>query len=139
MLDQLYIVISFFFSGIIIGILFDLFRSTRRSFKIPNIIIYIEDTLFWILTGLIIILTIFICTDGQIRLYMILILITGAFIYFSLVSKFVIIINVKLLNLVQSIIHFITQPFKLILNFIKNNIKFKKISKKQWQKQEFML
>lgn len=130
MLDQLYIVISFFFSGIVIGILFDLFRSTRRSFKIPNIIIYIEDTLFWILTGLIIILTIFICTDGQIRLYMILILITGAFIYFSLVSKFVIIINVKLLNLVQSIIHFITQPFKIILNFIKNNIKFKKISKK---------
>lgn len=130
MLDQLYIVISFFFSGIVIGILFDLFRSTRRSFKIPNIIIYIEDTLFWILTGLIIILTIFICTDGQIRLYMILMLITGAFIYFSLVSKFVIIINVKLLNLVQSIIHFITQPFKIILNFIKNNIKFKKISKK---------
>ncbi len=130
MLDQLYIVISFFFSGIVIGILFDLFRSTRRSFKIPNIIIYIEDALFWILTGLIIILTIFICTDGQIRLYMILMLITGAFIYFSLVSKFVIIINVKLLNLVQSIIHFITQPFKIILNFIKNNIKFKKISKK---------
>lgn len=139
MLDQLYIVISFFFSGIVIGILFDLFRSTRRSFKIPNIIIYIEDALFWILTGLIIILTIFICTDGQIRLYMILMLITGAFIYFSLVSKFVIIINVKLLNLVRSIIHFITQPFKIILNFIKNNIKFKKISKKQWQKQEFML
>ena len=130
MLDQLYIVISFFFSGIVIGILFDLFRSTRRSFKIPNIIIYIEDALFWILTGLIIILTIFICTDGQIRLYMILMLITGAFIYFSLVSKFVIIINVKLLNLVQSIIHFITQTFKIILNFIKNNIKFKKISKK---------
>lgn len=130
MLDQLYIVISFFFSGIVIGILFDLFRSTRRSFKIPNIIIYIEDALFWILTGLIIILTIFICTDGQIRLYMILMLITGAFIYFSLVSKFVIIINVKLLNLVQSIINFITQPFKIILNFIKNNIKFKKISKK---------
>ena len=130
MLDQLYIVISFFFSGIVIGILFDLFRSTRRSFKIPNIIIYIEDALFWILTGLIIILTIFICTDGQIRLYMILMLITGAFIYFSLVSKFAIIINVKLLNLVQSIIHFITQPFKIILNFIKNNIKFKKISKK---------
>ena len=130
MLDQLYIVISFFFSGIVIGILFDLFRSTRRSFKIPNIIIYIEDALFRILTGLIIILTIFICTDGQIRLYMILMLITGAFIYFSLVSKFVIIINVKLLNLVQSIINFITQPFKIILNFIKNNIKFKKISKK---------
>ena len=134
MINQLYIVISFFFAGIIIGVLFDIFRVTRKSFRTPNIIIYIEDILFWILTGLIIILTTYLHTDGQIRLYMILMLITGAFTYFILVSKYFIKINVKLLNLVQSItkfiIHLVINPFKIILSFIKSNIKIKKISKK---------
>lgn len=134
MINQLYIVISFFFAGIIIGVLFDIFRVTRKSFKTPNIIIYIEDILFWILTGLIIILTTFLHTDGQIRLYMILMLITGTFTYFILVSKYFMKINVKLLNLIQSIakfiIHLLIHPFKIILSFIKSNIKIKKISKK---------
>ncbi len=130
MINQLYILISFFLAGLIIGILFDVFRATRKSFKTPNILIYIEDVLFWILTGVIIILTIFLCTDGQIRLYMILVLIMGSFIYFLFVSKYFISINVKLLNLTQSFIQFIILPFKKTMNFIKNNIKIKKILKK---------
>ena len=130
MINQLYILLSFFLAGISIGILFDVFRITRKSFKTPNIIIYIEDALFWILTGLIILTTTVICTDGQIRLYMILMIITGAFIYFLLVSKYFININVKILKIFKSIFKFIAQPFRKILTFIKKYIKFKKISKK---------
>lgn len=130
MINQLYILLSFFLAGISIGILFDIFRITRKSFKTPNIITYIEDALFWILTGLIILATTVICTDGEIRLYMILMLITGAFIYFLLVSKYFININVKILKILKSIFRFITQPLLKILSFIKKHIKFKKISKK---------
>ncbi len=130
MINQLYILLSFFLAGISIGILFDIFRITRKSFKTPNIITYIEDALFWILTGLIILATTVICTDGEIRLYMILMLITGAFIYFSLVSKYFININVKILKILKSIFRFITQPLLKILSFIEKHIKFKKISKK---------
>ena len=74
---------AFFISGMIIGIIFDVFRITRKSFKIPNIITYIEDVLFWICTGGVILFSIFRYTDGQIRLYMICILIFGAFVYFG--------------------------------------------------------
>lgn len=130
MINQLYILLSFFLAGISIGILFDVFRITRKSFKTPNIIIYIEDALFWILTGLIILTTTVICTDGQIRLYMILMIITGTFIYFLLVSKYFININVKILKIFKSISKFITQPFRKIFTFVKKHIKFKKISKK---------
>ena len=130
MINQLYILLSFFLAGISIGILFDIFRITRKSFKTPNIITYIEDTLFWILTGLIILATTVICTAGQIRLYMILMLITGAFIYFLLVSKYFININVKIIKILKSIFRFITQPLLKILSFIEKQIKFKKISKK---------
>lgn len=130
MINQLYIVISFFLSGIIIGLLFDFFRVTRKSFKTPNIIIYIEDILFWILTGAIILATIFLCTDGQIRLYMILMLLTGTFIYFVLISKYFIKINVKLLKIFKSCIQFILRPFNKILVLSNKVVKFKKISKK---------
>ena len=130
MINQLYILLSFFLAGISIGILFDIFRITRKSFKTPNIITYIEDALFWILTGLIILATTVICTDGEMRLYMILMLITGAFIYFLLVSKYFININVKILKILKSIFRFVTQPLLKILSFIEKHIKFKKFSKK---------
>ena len=39
-------------NGVIIGILFDFFRILRKSFKTPDFVTYIEDVIFWILTGL---------------------------------------------------------------------------------------
>lgn len=50
---------AFFISGIIIGLFFDCFRILRKSFKTPDFITYIEDILFWILTGLFLILVMF--------------------------------------------------------------------------------
>lgn len=40
-------------AGILIGILFDLYNIIR-GFKIPKIIVIIEDILFWILTAIIV-------------------------------------------------------------------------------------
>ncbi|MBU5454725.1 spore cortex biosynthesis protein YabQ [Caproiciproducens sp. MSJ-32] len=40
-------------SGILIGILFDLY-SMIRGIKVPKIIVIIEDILFWVLTALIV-------------------------------------------------------------------------------------
>lgn len=130
MINQLYIVISFFISGLLIGLLFDIFRITRRTFKLPNIIIYIEDILFWVLTGLIIIGTNVVCTDGQIRLYMILMLMVGSLTYFLIISKYFMKINIKIIDFIKKIIKIILKPFYKIGTFLKNIIKFKKIYKK---------
>ena len=51
-LNQAYIFLIFVINGFLIGILFDIFRILRKSFKTKDIITYIEDILFWILTGL---------------------------------------------------------------------------------------
>lgn len=55
----IYILLSFFITGVLIGILFDVFRISRKAFKLPDWIIYIEDILFWIITGVLILFTIF--------------------------------------------------------------------------------
>ena len=72
MADQLKILLAFFLEGFIVGILFDLFRVTRKCYKTPNFLIYIEDVLFWLLTGFLTLTVIYVFTYGQMRLYMIL-------------------------------------------------------------------
>lgn len=120
---------AFFITGILIGILFDIFRISRKTFKTPNIVIYIEDILFWVLTGVLILFTIFTFTTGEIRLYMIVILILGAILYFLSISKYFIKINVKILKYIKSIISFCIKPIIKLTDLINFN-KFKKIFKK---------
>ncbi len=50
---QIDMVVYSILSGILAGILFDLYNIIR-GFKIPKIIVIIEDILFWILTAVII-------------------------------------------------------------------------------------
>ena len=127
MYNQLYILLAFFTAGICIGILFDIFRLSRKAIKTPNILIYIEDVLFWILTGTITLFVIITFTDGQIRLYMILMQILGTLIYFITISKYFIKINTKILNSIKAFLKFISKPF---IKIIKKLIKIKKFFKK---------
>ena len=128
--NQLYILLSFFTTGIVIGIIFDMFRVTRKAFKMPNILIYIEDALFWILAGFVLLFTICTFTDGQIRLYMILILILGALIYFITISKWFIRINTKIFNLIKHFCELLLLPVKKMIEFSKKIKIFSKNSGK---------
>ena len=58
-LEQLSSFIIFTIIGVIISIIFDIFRILRKTFKTPDLITYIEDIIFWILTGLIVLFSIF--------------------------------------------------------------------------------
>lgn len=124
--EQLKTLLAFFIDGILIGSLFDIFRAIRRSYKTSNLLTYVEDVLFWILAGLLTLYVIDVFTDGQIRLYMILVLICGYLIYMATISKFILKINTKLLNTIKYIIETFLKPFKILGSFIKNAIKFKK-------------
>lgn len=128
--NQFYILISFFVTGIVIGIIFDMFRVTRKAFKTPNILIYIEDALFWILAGFILLFTICTFTDGQIRLYMILMLVLGALIYFITISKLFIRINTKILNFIKHFCELLLFPVKKMIAFSKKIKIFSKNSGK---------
>ena len=59
MQNQVYTFFIFILNGLLIGILFDTFRILRKSFKFSNIITNLQDIIFWILSGLILIYSIF--------------------------------------------------------------------------------
>lgn len=125
-INQLYILFVFIISGSIIGILFDLFRILRKSFKTPDIITYIEDTLFWIITGLFLLYIIFKYSFGEIRIYMFVSLIIGVVTYFLTISKYFIGLNVKIINVlkisISKILYILFYPIKIIINILQKTI-----------------
>ncbi len=82
-MNQFYLLCIFLVSGIIIGILFDFFRILRRSFKTPDAITYIQDILFWLLTGAFLLYIIFYFSLGEIRLYMFVSLLVRFYLLYS--------------------------------------------------------
>ena len=141
--NQTYLFIVFTIVGIIIGILFDIFRILRKSFKTNDIVTYIEDFLFWILTGIIILFSMYKFSNGELRFFMIVGIIIGTLMYMITFSKYIIKISVFIINIIKRIIIYpfnimkkilkkiIFRPiFIICINFKKNIINFVKKNKK---------
>lgn len=129
--NQAYLFLVFTINGIIIGLLFDIFRILRRSFKTSDIVTYLQDILFWVLTGFILLYSIFTFSNGEIRFYMFLGVFLGCLIYMLIFSKYFININVKIILILKKVIgkilSIIIFPIKMTIKFIKK-IFFKPIN-----------
>lgn len=120
--NQAYLFLIFTINGIFIGVLFDIFRILRKSFKTADILTYIEDISFWILTGLILLYSIFRFSNGEIRFYMFLGVFIGCLLYMLIFSKYFVTINVKIITTIKKavikIISIVIFPIKIIKNVI---------------------
>ena len=101
--NQAYLFLVFIINGIVIGLLFDFFRISRKVFNTNDMITYIEDILFWILAGANVLYSIFIFNNGEMRLFMFLAILLGAFAYMVLISSYIIKINVKIINILKKV------------------------------------
>lgn len=117
----------FLLDGAIVGLLFDIFRILRRSFKTPDFITYIEDIGFGILSGAILIFSIIIFNKGELRLFIFLGIILGLAIYMLTISKYVVKISVKIIRfitkIVITILKIILSPLILIIKKIEKELK----------------
>lgn len=125
LLSQFNTAFIFFLTGICIGLLFDFFRIQRKVLKTCDFITYIQDILFWIVSGLIIIFVIMKYTNGEIRIYMVLGIILGILIYFLIISKYIMKIFVCILSFLLNIIGKLLFPIKKIYKIIKKSWKNK--------------
>ena len=119
--NQAYLFLVFIVNGVLIGLLFDFFRILRKTFKTKDFVTYIQDILFWILTGFIILYSTFTFNNGEIRIFMFLGILIGVVAYMTTISPYVIKVNVKIINfikdVIQKIFNVIIIPFKWIFNF----------------------
>ena len=114
---QLQLFFIFLINGLLIGLLFDFFRISRKAVKTADFITYVEDALFWILTGFIILYSIFTYNNGEIRLFMFLAVILGVLIYLMFISKMILNISLSIINVIKKI-------FSIVFNIIKIPFQF---------------
>lgn len=129
--NQATLFLIFVVNGILIGLLFDIFRILRRSFKTSDIITYMQDILFWILTGIIVLYSIFVFNNGEIRFFMFLAIALGTTFYMLTLSSYIIKVNVAIITFLKKLICQILKitiiPFKVIYKAIRKLL-FKPIS-----------
>lgn len=115
-MNQAYLFMIFILNGAIIGIIFDIFRILRQSFKTPNIITYIEDVLFWLIATFSVIYSLFVFNNGEIRGYLFIGLFLGVVLYLLFFSKIIIKISVKIIIFVKQLIY---NLLKIVINPLK--------------------
>lgn len=121
--NQAYIFFIFILNGFLIGILFDIFRILRKSFKTKDFVTIAQDIIFWILTSFIILYSIFKFNNGELRGFIFLGILIGAIIYLLLFSKLFITVNVFIINILKKIIYYILiLPIKTIFKFLRKII-----------------
>lgn len=79
---ELIVFLYFILEGIAGGILLDFLRVLRHNKKTKDIIVYLEDMLYWIALGCGVIWLSYVLNTGTIRIYMILAVFLGMLIYF---------------------------------------------------------
>ena len=117
--NQTYLFLVFSLTGVIIGVLFDFFRILRKSFKTTDLITCIEDIIFWILAGILILYNIWYFNNGEIRAFIILGIVLGIIIYILTLSNIIVKIFYIIVNflkmLIMKLFKILELPFKPIV------------------------
>lgn len=100
------IFIIFLILGLGIGIFFDFFRALRKNFTTSDLITTIEDIIFMAITGFLIINTLILVNNGQIRFYIILAILFGITFYFLSISQICLIIFEFFIKICKKIVFF---------------------------------
>lgn len=115
--------------GAILGFVFDFFRILRRKGNTKDIMVYLQDVVFWLIVTIVIIVSTFLINDGELRGYMLFGYILGAVFYILLFSNF---IRKTFSFLVDSI----EKIFKVIAGKVSNVVKKIKFTNKNNKKLE---
>ena len=117
------IFILFFLLGIVIGSIYDIFRVIRKNFKTSDFVTQIEDIIFLIIAGILILCFIIKFCIGEIRFYVFIAIFLGILLYFLTISKpYVIILNI-VVKFCKKILSFFVNLIKIPYIFIKKYIK----------------
>ncbi|WP_130808083.1 spore cortex biosynthesis protein YabQ [Senegalia massiliensis] len=131
-LEQFCILIKLIIGGIILGFIYDLYRVFRYYLKPKRIATMIEDTIFFILISIIVLLLLFYTNSAELRWYVFLGFLVGSILYKIIFSKYIIKILIfimnKIIKVFKTILGTVISPIKILINIIKKPLK--KILKK---------
>lgn len=119
--SQLNILIYSMLSGVLVGVLFDLYNIIRGR-KIPKIIIVVEDILFWILTAVIVFTFLLYKNYAFLGPYVYIFMIITIILYLKLISPKIIEVEMysisKLSYFIRILLKNIIYPVKIVYYII---------------------
>lgn len=120
---QLKLVIFSFLSGVLTGILFDVYRIIRGFEGTNKILTFIEDMLFWIFSSIVVFIFLLFTNYAYIGFYVYLLIALGIYVYLKLLSKVILDIEYKILKTMGKLLriskNILLFPIDLLLYTIK--------------------
>ena len=114
-------------SGIMTGLLFDIYRIIR-GFENPNrIITYIQDILFWIMSSILVFIFLLYFNYAYVGFYVYLFIAIGILLYLKLISSMFLIIIHRFLILLGKLLRIISNSLLFPIEFLIYKIKGKKV------------
>ena len=130
--EQIYVFLVTLYGGIIIGLIYDLYRIFRGIFNPKKIATMIEDFIFWMVISIAAVSILIFGNDGELRFYTFLGFVLGALLYNRLLSRIVIksivIILITIKRILMKIFYIIIYPVKVLIRLLKKPAR--KIKKK---------
>lgn len=124
---QIRLIIFSLTAGIITGILFDFYRLIRGFKDLNKIITFIEDTLFWVFTAIIVFIFLMYTNYAYMGMYVYILLGIGICLYLKFFSNFLIELHNKFFKvlgrLFRVFIYIIIYPFQYLIYSVKRKIK----------------
>ena len=115
--------LKFVMLGGIFSVIFDFFRALRKFKNTKNKAVYIQDILYFIIIGIILLLCILNMKQETFRLYLILAIVLGAVIYITIVGNKVLKIFLNVLKCSNTITQFIVLPVRLYISLFDKQLK----------------
>lgn len=109
--------------GIILGMVFDIIRVTRKIVKIPDVLVQIEDLLYWIICGLVGFYILYITNYAEIRPFVFVGMVLGAIFYFATFSIVFMKAATAVINYVKALLKRLWQLFLIPVRWCIKTIK----------------
>lgn len=138
--DETIIFILFVGLGFIFSIIFDFFRAIRKLKKVKTRVVYFQDILYFLIIGIVLLITVLNIQRNSFRLYLIVAIVLGIIIYISMIGNKIMNLFCGVLKISNAFWDFIFMPFKLYLTFFDKQItKIKKYAKWCCKKISYMI
>ena len=118
---QLGLFLMYMAGGILICLIYDIFRALRKSIRTSDMITYLEDVFFFIIVLIFLIYLIFIVNDGNIRGFIFIALILGGICYYFTFSKYFMKVSISIFTFSKKILII---PIRLAMKINKKLICF---------------
>ena len=120
--DQAFTFLCSVVGGIVIALIYDIFRIMRKAFKTGNLMTYIEDILFWLLVAIVMFTMVYYSNEGELRSYLFIGTLLGVVFYALLLSKPIMNSSMFIINILckifKAVYFIVSYPFRLLLRLI---------------------